>query len=57
MAPNLRSLVYKYHVQNTYDYVDAFKLYQVYQTTIDPQEKSNLLNALAQTRSTWVFDL
>jgi hypothetical protein len=57
VAPNLRSLVYKYHVQNTYDYVDALKLYEVYQTSIDPQEKSSLLNAIAQTRSTWMFDL
>ncbi len=57
MAPNLRSLVYKYHVQNTYDYVDTLNLYEVYQSTIDPQEKSSLLNALAQTRSTWMFDL
>lgn len=57
MAPNLRALAYKYHLQNTYDFNDWFDLYTFFAITNDEREKEYTLDALANTRLTWLFDL
>jgi hypothetical protein len=56
IPPNLRALVYKYHVQNTYDYSDTFKIANVYPITDDPNEKSYVLRAITQSRQPWMLD-
>jgi hypothetical protein len=53
---NLRSLIYKYHIQNTLEYFDNFDIFNVYELTTDPQEKSDVLNAVSQTRLEWLLD-
>ena len=53
---NLRSLIYKYHIQNTLEYTDNFDIFTIYELTNDPQEKSDVLNAVAQTRLEWLLD-
>ncbi len=57
VAPNLRGLVYEYHIENTYDYNDVFKLFDVYPVSVDPQEKSLILNAVSQSRLAWILDM
>ena len=52
LAPNLRSVVYKYHVQNSYDFYDWYKVVELYEFTSDPQERSAALLALTFVRST-----
>ncbi len=57
VSANIRGSVYKYHLQNTYNYNDWFDIYQVYELTNDPQEKSSALLSLTGTRSTWILNL
>ena len=56
VSQNLRSLIYKYHIQNTLEYFDNFDIFNVYELTTDPQEKSDVLNAVSQTRLEWLLD-
>ena len=56
MPQNLRSLVYKYHIQNTLEYLDNFDAFSIYELTNDPQEKSDILNAVTQTRLPWLLE-
>ena len=57
VAPNLRGLVMKYHLQNTYDYTDWFTVSDLYTLTIDPQERAQILSAIANTRLLWIIDM
>lgn len=56
LSSNLRALVYKYHLQNTYDFTDWFTVYTFYGITNDLREKEYAIDALANTRLTWLFD-
>lgn len=55
VSQNIRSSIYKYHIQNSYDYLDWVKLQQVYRASSDPQEQSLVLQALGASRSTWIL--
>lgn len=57
LTSNLRALTYKYHLQNTYDINDWFEIYTFYSVTNDEREKEYALEALANTRWTFLFDL
>ena len=57
VSPNIRASVYKYHLQNTYDYYDWFDIYQSYELAGDAQEKNDALSALTATRSVWLLNL
>ena len=48
--------MYKYSIQNSNDYQDWFKLSGVYDSTVDPQERILVLDAIAQSRSQWIID-
>ena len=50
IPPNIRGSVYKYSIQNSNDYQDWFNLSGVYDLTVDPQERTLVLDAIAQTR-------
>jgi hypothetical protein len=54
---NIRASVFKYHIQNTYNYNDWFDLYESYELSGDPQEKNNALIGLTASRSTWLLNL
>jgi hypothetical protein len=56
LPPNIRATVYKYHLQNTYNYNDWFDVYQVYELSADAQEKNNALIGLAGSRLTWILN-
>jgi aminopeptidase N len=57
VSPNIRSLVYKYHIEYIDDYNDWDALLNVYIRTVDPQEQAYILNALSYSRSTWILSL
>lgn len=57
LAPNLRGLVLKYHLQNTYEYKDWFTVTDLYSLTVDPQERAHVLNAISNTRLLWIIDM
>lgn len=52
----IRRSVYKYHLQNTYNYGDWFDIYELYELAGDAQVKTDALVALTQTRSTWIVN-
>ncbi len=52
----LRAPVYKYHMQNSYNYNDWFLLNNLYLSTISPQERAITITALAQTRFLWIIN-
>ena len=56
IPPNIRGSVYKYSIQNSNDYQDWFNLSGVYDLTVDPQERTLVLDAIAQTRLNWILD-
>ena len=53
---HLYAPVYKYHSQNSYDYQDWFLLNDLYQSTINPTERSFIITALAQSRFFWIIN-
>ncbi|CAF1001465.1 unnamed protein product, partial [Brachionus calyciflorus] len=57
VSPNLRGLVLKYHLQNTYDYLDWFDVFDIYILSVDPQERAQVLSAIANTRLMWIVDI
>ena len=57
VAPNLRGLALKYHLQNTYEFFDWFDVYEIYGVTVDPQERAQVLSAIANTRLLWIIDM
>ena len=56
IGTNLRPIVYKYHIQNTYDFDDWYKMEELYTTTSDPQERAASSLALTFTRQPWIID-
>ena len=55
--PNNRLLVYKYHMQNTNDFLEWLRLYEYYEITQDEREKDYAIESLSHTRQTWLLDL
>lgn len=56
ISPNIRSSVYKYHIQNSNNYQDWYNLAGVYSLTVDPQERTLILDSVANTRIYWILD-
>lgn len=56
MSPNIRSIVYRYQLQTSFDSKDWFNIYELYQRTLDPQEKSNTLSGMSGTRIAWILN-
>lgn len=56
VSPNYRRIVYKYHIQNTFDYSDFFKVNDLYLSTNDPFERANSFVSLSSTRLSWAID-
>ena len=54
---NIRSSVYKYHLQNTYNYYDWFDVFTLYELSGDAQEKNDALTGLTGSRSVWLLNL
>ena len=44
-------------MQNTNDFLDWIRLYEFYEITQDEREKDYAVEALANTRAPWIFDL
>jgi hypothetical protein len=57
LTTNLRAIVYKYHLQNTYNFNDWFEIYDFYGITNDLAEREYAAEALCNTRLSWIFDL
>lgn len=57
IPPYLREIAYKYHIQNTYRYLDWTEINNLYGLTVDAQEKSQALTAMSYTRLVWILDL
>ena len=56
IKPNIRSMVYKYGMQETND-PDAWEImFQRYTREINSQEKSKLLYGLSQVKEPWIID-
>lgn len=43
-------------MQNSNDYKEWFKLVDVYGLTVDPQERTLVMDGIAQSRINWVLD-
>lgn len=56
MPGDLRFMVYKYHMQNTNNFLEWLRLLDFYEVTNDEREKQYALEALAYTRNSWLFD-
>ena len=48
--------MYKYSIQKSNDNQDWFNQSGVYDLTVDPQERTLVLDAIAQTRLNWILD-
>ena len=57
VSPNYRPYVFKYHIQNTYEFLEWIRLFDFYEITGDSREKEYTLDALANTRLTFLLDL
>jgi len=55
IPPYVRSLVYNYHFQNTYDVSDWLLIFRLYKTQNDLVEKERYLKALTFTRLPWLL--
>ncbi|RNA36671.1 endoplasmic reticulum aminopeptidase 2 isoform X2 [Brachionus plicatilis] len=56
--PNeLRPLVFKYHSQNTYEINDWINIFEFYENTNNVREREYALEALGNTRQTFLLDL
>jgi len=55
--PNHRALAYKYHIENTYNITDWFDLANFYTKTNNLEERNYAIDALANTRLNFIFDL
>lgn len=56
VSANLRSLAYKYHIQNSNDPNDWLKVLSLYSAMEQVQEKLSALDALSFTRLAWTLD-
>lgn len=52
---HVRSIVYNYHFQNTYDIEAWFVFFRLYNTQVDLLERERYLNALTYTRLPWLL--
>ena len=57
MSPNYRPAVYKYHLQNSYEFLDWQRLYDFYEISNNIREDEYVIDALANTRLNWLLDL
>ena len=57
VSPNFRPYVFKYHMQNTEDYLEVVRLFEFYEVTSDSREKEYVLDALANSRLSFFLDL
>ncbi|CAF0936439.1 unnamed protein product [Brachionus calyciflorus] len=57
VPPNYRPVVYKYHMQNTYDIFDWVRMYEFYEETNNVREREYAIEALGNTRLSFLFDL
>jgi hypothetical protein len=57
VLPNHRALAYKYHIENTYNISDWFDLGTFYTRTNNLEERNYAIDALANTRLNFIFDL
>jgi len=56
ISADIRQSVYRYHTQNTNEFLDWYNLFNLYISTYDPQEASFALSGLTYSRLYWVLD-
>jgi hypothetical protein len=56
ISADIRQSVYRYHIQNTNEFLDWFSLFSLYTSTYDPQEASFALSGLTYSRLFWVLE-
>ena len=57
VSANYRPYVFKYHIQNSNEFLEFLRLFDFYEITSDSREKEYTLDALANTRLTFLIDL